>query len=150
MLFRSQGRDDVATQYYGHVLALDPRDPTAHAGLSTLASGDAASTESKLKLQLAYRPDAAALHFALGNLYAEQSRWGEANRAYLNAYKRNSDDAQFAYNLAVSHDHLGQSKLATQYYQRALQLDRTATSGINREQVQQRINELPAPNTSKP
>ena len=141
---RQQGRDDVAAQYYGHVLTLDPRDPTAHAGMSTLASGDATSTESKLKLQLAYRPDSAMLHFALANLYAEQSRWSEASLAYLNAYKRNPEDAQLAYNLAVSFDHLGQNKQAVEYYKRALQLDRSTASGINREQVQQRVNELPA------
>lgn len=142
---RQQGRGDVAAQYYGHVLALDPRDPTAHAGMSTLASGDAASMESKLKLQLAYRPEAAALHFALGNLYAEQSRWSEASQAYQNAYKRNPDDAQYTFNLAVSLDHLGQGARALPYYQRVLQLDQSATSGINRAQVQQRIDELTAP-----
>lgn len=142
---RQQGRDDVAAQYYGHVLALDPRDPIAHAGMSTLASGDAASTESKLKLQLAYRPDAATLHFALGNLYAEQSRWSEASLAYSNAYKRNPDDAQLAYNLAISLDHLGQGARALPYYQRVLQLDQSTASGINREQVQQRVNELIVP-----
>lgn len=142
---RQQGRDDVAAQYYGHVLALNPRDPTAHAGMSTLASGDTASTESKLKLQLAYRPDSATLHFALGNLYAEQSRWGEANQSYTNAYKRNPEDAQLAYNLAISLDHLGQGARALPYYQRVLQLDQSTASGINREQVQQRVNELIAP-----
>lgn len=142
---RQQDRDDVAAKYYGQVLALDPRDPAAHAGMSTLASNDAASTESKLKFQLAIHPEASALHFALGNLYAEHARWGEANQAYLNAYNRNPDDAQFAFNLAVSLDHLGQGARAIPYYQIALQLDLANTSGINRNQVQQRINELMTP-----
>ena len=141
---RQQGQDNVAAKYYSRVLSLDPRDPQAHAGMAALASGDGATTESKLKLQLSFRPDAPELHFALGNLYAEQLRWSEAQPAYLNAYNRNPDDAQFAFNLAVSLDHLGQNKQATQLYQKALQLNTSAATGINREQVQQRINELTA------
>ncbi len=142
---QQQGQDATAVQYYGQVLTLDPRDPAAHAGLSALTTGDAASTESRLKLLLAQRPDAAPLYFALGNLYAEQSRWGEAQQAYLNAANREPDDAQYAFNLAVSFDHLGQRKLAAQYYARTLQLDRSGIPGFNREQVQQRANELTAP-----
>ena len=147
---RQQGRDDIAAHYYGRVLALDSRNPVARSGLAALATGDMTRMESELKLQLAYRPDAAALHFALGNLYAEQARWSEAQQAYLYAYQRNPDDAQFSFNLAVSHDHLGQSELATQHYQLALQLDRSAASTINREQVVQRISVLSTPNTSSP
>ena len=141
---RQQGQDNVAAKYYSRVLSLDPRDPQAHAGMAALASSDSANTESKLKLQLSFRPDAAELHFALGNLYAEQLRWSEAQPVYQNAYNRNPDDAQFAFNLAVSLDHLGQNKQAAQLYQKALQLNASAATGINREQVQQRINDLTA------
>ena len=141
---RQQGQDSVAAKYYSRVLSLDPRDPQAHAGMAALASSDGANTESKLKMQLSFRPDAAELHFALGNLYAEQLRWSEAQPAYQNAYNRNPDDAQFAFNLAVSLDHMGQNKQAVQLYQKALQLNTSAATGINREQVQQRINELTA------
>ena len=141
---RQQGQDSVAAKYYSRVLSLDPRDPQAHAGMAALASSDGANTESKLKLQLSFRPDAPELHFALGNFYAEQLRWSEAQPAYQNAYNRNPDDAQFAFNLAVSLDHLGQKKQAVQLYQKALQLNTSAATGINREQVQQRINELTA------
>ena len=147
---QQQGQDAVAAQYYEHVLALDPRDPAAHAGMAAIASGDAANTESRLKLALSHRPDAAPLYFALGNLYAGQSRWGEAQQAYFNAYNRQPAEAQYALNLAVSLDHLGKGTLAATYYQRALQLDQSSTSGFNRapgfnhDQVQQRANELTA------
>ena len=75
----------AAIQYYRQVLSLDPRDPVAHAGMSAFASGDAAGKESRLKQVLTQTPQSAALHFALGNLYSEQSRWGEAQQAYFNA-----------------------------------------------------------------
>ncbi len=148
---QQQSQDAIAARYYAQVLMLDPRDPIANAGMSALlGTSDVANTESRLKLLLAQQlhsvgTQSSALHFALGNLYAEQSRWGEAQQAYFNAYNMEPSNAQFAFNLAVSLDHLGQGKLAAQHYQRALQLDLSDNPGFNRAQTQQRINELTAP-----
>ena len=143
---QQQSQDTLAARYYSQVLLLDPRDPVANAGMAELSgTTNAAGTESRLKLLLAQHPQSAALHFALGSLYAEQSRWGDAQQAYFNAYNLEQNNAQFAFNLAVSLDHLGQNKLAAQHYQRALQLDTSDNSGFNRAQTQQRINELTAP-----
>ena len=139
---QQQGQDDAAIQYYRQVLALDPRDPVAQAGMSAFSTGDAAGKESRLKLSIAQTPQSAALHFALGNLYTEQSRWGEAQQAYFNAFRLEPANAQFAFNLATSLDHLGQGKLAAQYYAQALQIDTTGNSGFDRVQTQQRVNQL--------
>jgi tetratricopeptide (TPR) repeat protein len=142
---QQQGNDTVAAQYYGQVLVLDPRDPLAQAGMSALEKGGPSSDkESRLKLLLDQQPQSAALNFALGNLYAEQSRWTEAQQAYFTAYSLQPDAAQYAYNLAVSLDHLGQAKLAAQYYQRALQLDNSGSPTIDHAQAQQRLSELQA------
>ena len=84
---QQQSQDTIAARYYDQVLALDPRDPIAHAGMSALfGAANAAGTESRLKLLLSQQPQSAALHFVLGNHYAEQSRWGEAQQAYFNAH----------------------------------------------------------------
>lgn len=141
---QQQARDDAAAHYYRQVLALDPRDPIAHAGmLSLLGPGNEAGAESRLKLLLAQQPQSAALHFALGNLYAEQSRWSDAQQSYFGASKLEPDNAQFAFNLAVSLDHLGKGELAAQHYRRALQLDGAAAPPrIDRTQTQRRLNEL--------
>jgi Flp pilus assembly protein TadD len=143
---QQQSRDDEAAHYYRQVLALDPRDPVAHAGmLSLLGPGNEVGAESRLKLLLAQQPQSPALHFALGNLYAEQSRWSDAQQAYFSASKLEPDNAQFAFNLAVSLDHLGKSGAAAQHYRRALQLDGAAKpSRIDRAQTQRRLNELMA------
>lgn len=142
---QQQGQDDAAMQYYRQVLLLDPRDPVAQAGMSAFSTGDAAGKESRLKLSLAQTPQSAALHFALGNLYTEQSRWGDAQQAYFNAIRLEPGNAQFAFNLATSLDHLGQKKLAAQYYALALQTDTAGNAGFDRAQTQQRLNQLSAP-----
>ncbi|MBI5007498.1 MAG: tetratricopeptide repeat protein [Nitrosomonadales bacterium] len=139
---QQQGMDEAAQRYYRQLLVLDPRDPVAHAALSTYTPGDAADSESRLKQLLAEQPRSGALHFALGNLYAEQSSWGDAQQYYFNAYSLEPTNAQFAFNLAVSLDHLGQRKLAAQHYQQALQLDASSNSGFDHAQAQQRLNEL--------
>jgi tetratricopeptide (TPR) repeat protein len=142
---QQQGQDDSAIQYYRQVLLLDPRDPVAHAGMSAFSSGDAAGKESRLKHSLAQSPQSAALYYALGNLYTEQSRWGDAQQAYFNAFRLEPANAQFAFNLATSLDHLGKAQLAAQYYGQALQIDTSGNSGFDRVQTQQRMNTLLAP-----
>lgn len=131
----------VAAQYYARVLALDPRNAPANAGMSAL-SADSENNESRLKNLLREQGNSTALHFALGNLYAAQSRWGEAQQAYFNAYMLESGNAGFAFNLAVSLDHLGQGKLAAQHYQRALQLDASRGADFDHAQISQRIEDL--------
>jgi len=51
-----------------------------------------------------------------------QGRWAEAQQHYFKAFAADPDNADFAYNLAVSLDHLRQSGLALEYYRRALAL----------------------------
>ena len=138
---QQQGQDETAQHYYRQLLVLDPRDPAAQAALMTLAP-DADNTESRLKIMLAEHPRSGALHFALGNFYAEHSGWGDAQQYYFNAHTLEPSNAQFTFNLAVSLDHLGQHKVAAQYYQQALQLDTAGNSGFDHAQAQQRLNEL--------
>ena len=135
------GEDSFAAQYYMRVLTLDPRNAVANAGMSALHIDE--NSESRLKSLLREQRDSPALHFELGNIYAGQSRWGEAQSAYFNAYTLDSKNAELAFNLAVSLDHLGQNKLAAQYYQRALQLaGGDQPRGFDLAKVSQRIKEL--------
>ena len=144
VIAQQQGKNDTALHYYRQVLVLDPRDPIAHAGLSAFGSGDSSSRESRLKQLISQQPDAAALYFALGHQYVEQSRWSDAQQAYFNALAMEPSNALFAFSLAISLDHLGQRKAAAQYYQQALQFDTADHSRFNRSHAQQRLNELTA------
>jgi Flp pilus assembly protein TadD len=138
---QQQGNEEAAQQYYRQLLVLDPRDPVAQSALMAY-SPNTGNEESRLKLMLAEQPRSGALNFALGNHYAELSSWGDAQQYYFNAHTLEPTNAQFAFNLAVSLDHLGQRKLATQFYQQALQLDVSGNSGFDHAQAQQRLNEL--------
>lgn len=118
------GRYESAEGLYLRVLQADPRDAQAQAALIALRSGrsDPLATESRVKTLLAAEPAAHALNFALGNQLALQNRWGEAQQEYFKAYTAEPDNADFAYNLAVSLDHLRQNRQALDYYQRAIGL----------------------------
>ena len=135
------GENRAAAQYFAQVLALDPRNALANAGMSALSS-DEDYSESRLKFLLREQRDSATLYFALGNLYAGQSRWGEAQQAYFNAYALESGNAEYAFNLAVSLDHLGQKKPAAQHYLRAMQLDPSHGAGFDHAQISRRAQEL--------
>ena len=118
------GRYEAAEALYLRVLAVDPRDSQAQAALLSLRSGrnDPLATESRVKSLLAAEPAAHVLNFTLGNQFAQQKRWAEAQQEYFKAYTAEPENADFAYNLAVSLDHLRQNRQAFDYYQRAITL----------------------------
>jgi tetratricopeptide (TPR) repeat protein len=145
VIAQQRGEDMLASQYYSRILALDPRNALANAGMSALTEGD--GNEDRLETLLDEQKGSAILHFALGNRYAEQLRWADAQQTYFNAYTLEPGNAEFAFNLAVSLDHLGQNKLAAQYYQRALHLDQAGSdqergSKFDHAQTEQRVREL--------
>jgi tetratricopeptide (TPR) repeat protein len=142
---QQRNQEETAQSYYRQVLLLDPRDPVAQAAMSAYGANNGVDTEGQLKQRLSEQPRSGALNYALGNVFAEQSRWAEAQQAYFNAYTLEAANAQYAYNLAISLDHLGQSKAAAQYYQKALVLDVNYNSGFDHTKAQQRLNELNAP-----
>ena len=143
----TRGQTEQAHNFYQRALESDPNNTTAQAGIiNTRGQSDPGQSESRLKTSLSSQPDSPALYFALGNLYAQQSRWNEAQQAYFRAYAGDPDNADFLFNLAVSLDHLHQNKLAAQYYQMALKTAETngATRPVSfdRIQVRARISEL--------
>ena len=134
-----QGRADDANGWYGKVLEVEPRNNIARAALiDNQTQGNEQNNESHIKNMLAKQPDDANLHAALGNLYAEQNQWPAAQQAYFDAYRLQAS-ADNAFNLAVSLDQMGKSKLALPYYQRALTLAQTGSNGIDKAALEARI-----------
>jgi tetratricopeptide (TPR) repeat protein len=128
---------------YLKLLELDPRDAYAQAALIGLrGGGEGQQPESRLKTLISQQPDSAVLSFALGNQYASQARWAEAQQAFFAAWSGDPENADYAYNLAVSLDHLRQPRLALEYYQRALKLAGNRPVGFNTAQVDARVRDL--------
>ena len=142
-----RGHSDDAIKTYLRLQELDPRDAAAQAGLLALAAGqtDPVQSESRVKILLAQQPDAHFLHFALGNLYAAQSRWAEAQQAFFTAFQKAPNNPDYLYNLAICLDHLNQGKLALEYYQRALALSQSSPARFDKAAAQSRVKELQPP-----
>jgi len=137
------GNLEIAEARYLKLLEMDPRDSYAVAGLLALRGQlDPVASESRLKTLIANQPEAAHLHFSLGTQYARQSRWAEAQAAFFKAYSADPENADYAFNLAVSLDQLRQRKPAFEYYQRALVLAEKRPASFNRGQAQTRVQEL--------
>lgn len=139
-----QGRNNDAMGWYGKVLEVDPRNSFAQAAMASLVGQvDPVSSESRIKNMIALQPNAAHLHAALGNLYAEQNQWPQAQQAYFEAHRLDANNAEYAFNLAVSLDQLGKPALALQYYRQTLSLlGGGSATNINRAALESRIAQL--------
>ncbi|HAT31421.1 MAG TPA: hypothetical protein DCW29_11395, partial [Janthinobacterium sp.] len=134
----------AAASYYLRLLELDPNDADALAGLIGVRQGDPVQSEARLKAILQRGPEAGPVLFALGNLYAKQARWQEAQQMFFRAFGATPENADYAFNLAVGLDRLNQGKLALSYYQRALALAQNNPGDFSRDAVHKRMRELSA------
>ncbi|SDG54725.1 MULTISPECIES: lipopolysaccharide assembly protein LapB [unclassified Duganella] len=137
-----QNLKDKAAGYYLRLLELAPNDADATAGLIGLRQGDISQSEARLKGILANNPEAGPVLFALGNLYAQQGRWADAQQAYFRAVGAAPDNPDYVYNLAIGLDRLNQGKLALSHYQRALVLAQDKAVGFERNALRKRMHEL--------
>lgn len=137
-----------AARHYRQALAIDPRNGVALAGLLAVSESRSPSLEIELRTLVGRNPDTSSLRFTLGNLYASERRWVEAQQAYFEAYRLESGNADYMYNLAVSLDHLKQPKLALNYYQKAVAAKSKSGGQFDPLAVARRINELTADSRS--
>lgn len=138
-----QGRLDQADLLYRRIIEADPQDTVAMSALINNRSQiDPGIAESRLKSLSAAQPELAAPQFALGNLYARNGRWNEAQQAYFRAYGAEQDNPDILYNLAISLEHLRQNKLAAQYYTLAIAAAQSRPAGFDPAQAAARLQSL--------
>ncbi len=138
-----QGKFEEAENLYLHILEADPKDSAAQVGLIGLRGQvNPTQSESRLKNLLAGQPESPTLNFTLGNLYAQQGRWNDAQQAYFRAYTGDSENPDYQFNLAVSLDQLRQPRLALKYYQGALAAATQRPAAFDRNQVAGRVSDL--------
>jgi Tfp pilus assembly protein PilF len=137
------GNRMLAASHYRKALDIDPRNGTALAGLASLADySQPEGLESHLRADIARDERSPQLRYTLGNLYASQSRWNEAQVEYFEAHRLDPANADILYNLAVSLDHLRQTRLAADYYRRALDAAQGAATQFDPGPVARRLAEL--------
>jgi len=138
-----KGEVERARAAYINLLQLDPRDPIANAALVNLEKAQADTfTESKLKFMLQQQPDAPHLYFALGNIYAQQKLWPQAQKAYFNAWQGDNNNADYAFNLAVSLEQIGKAEQALRFYVDCLKLAQNQNVSFSVAVVKERIAQL--------
>jgi Tfp pilus assembly protein PilF len=138
-----QGDNQRALQMYRALLRKNPRDSVAAAALSSLPdTGSARTKESELKLLLQDNPRAAELYFALGTVYSNENRWAEAQAAFFEAHRWDSDNPDFIFNLAVSLDHLNKVAAAEEYYVAALRAANGRAASFDPQVARERIRKL--------
>lgn len=139
------GQYDVAYGYYQHILRIAPQDVQAQiAGAGVQSQRDFPGAESRLKTLISSQPRLASAHFALGNLYASQSRWREAQTAFLQAYRNEPDNPDMLYSLAISYDHLQQVRQALMFYRLAQQTAGVHPASFDSSHMNTRIATLTA------
>ncbi len=137
-----------AYDYYAEVLKRYPTDPVASAAVFNMTEAEGEGGAARLRLLLDGHTDAAYIHAALGNWYARRGRWADAQQAYFDAARLDLASPDYAFNLAVSLEHLGQGTSALGYYQKSLALRATRGASFNSQAAQDRIQALSTPATS--
>ena len=137
------GQTEAARSLYRRALEIDPRNATALAGLAATADVSAGSRlEQELLRDIVQHPESAALHFLLGNLYASQSAWTQAQAAYFEAHRLDPGNPDTLHNLAVSLDRMGQTRAAATFYARALETARNQAAQFDDAAVGKRLAEI--------
>lgn len=164
VIAQQQGQDVEAQTWHQKVLEIDPRNDIALSYLArlqnnkslsienlnnknlsseVLALEDLTTTEIKIKNLLALQPEAASFHAALGNLYAEQNLWPAAQEAFYSACRFAPNNADYAFNLAISLDQMAKYNLALKQYQRTLTLlNQLGVNSPDRTSLEARIKVL--------
>jgi tetratricopeptide (TPR) repeat protein len=131
-----------AMRDYRTLLTANPKDSLAMTSLIAIANYSPEQSETQLKLMIRDEPDSPYLNFALGNVFGAQNRWQEAQGLYFTALENNPDDPNYAYNLAVSLEHIARPKVAIAYYQRALNNYSNGLATFDRDMVDARLEML--------
>lgn len=120
-----------AREHLRHVLSVNRHNVWAAATLAALPNEDSrtqsvnGSSLSQLKSLRSTEPDNHHIAYLLGNRFAAAGTWTEAQAAYFDAFAMDSQNANYAFNLAIALDHLGEAKQASDFYRQALQLAET-------------------------
>jgi len=123
--YATQQRAEEALQQFGRALELEPKNATAIANLTSLQKQADPIQRQRIFARLlndSADNDLPYLHFLYANSLAETAQWESAQKEYFRTLQLDSTNADYAFNLAVSLEHLNQIPAARDFYQRAITL----------------------------
>jgi len=139
----NKGDRKSAYTHYLKLLDMDPDDAFALSSLISLSkNSDPIKDESMIKTLIHKEGKVPYLYFALGNVFAKQDRWAEAQQAFFGAYSLDSTNPDYVLNLAISLDKIGQYATALDFYNVAIALAQHATVKFDLSSVNDRIQIL--------
>jgi Flp pilus assembly protein TadD len=137
----ASGRPEEAGRIYARLLELNPWDALAQAGVMAYST-DTSGSEARIKNLIDKQPEVPFLYFVLGNRYALQSNWPSARQAFFDALRLDPENPDYAFNLAVSLEHLRQARLAAENYQKAMDLSDHRPAAFDRDVARTRLRRL--------
>ncbi len=132
-----------AENRYRHLLSLDGQDSAAFSGLLDVAAATGDQTiEHEMVVHIDNVEHPGRMHAALGNYYNAQRSWQLARDAWRDALTIDVSNPDYAFNLAVSLDHLQRHNSAIGYYQQALEHAATRTFHFDKTTTRDRLDSL--------
>ena len=141
-IYIQNNRIPEAIRDYQTLLIAYPKDSLAMSSMIAVANFSPEQSETQLKLMIRDEPNSPYLNFALGNIFGAQNRWQEAQGQYFAALQNNPNDPNYAYNLAISLEHIAKPKVAIAYYEKALNNYGNGLATFNRDIVDARLEIL--------
>lgn len=139
----TKGDTESAYYHYLKLLNANPSDAFALSSLISLSNNsEPVKDESMIKNLLHKEGKVPYLYFALGNIYAKQDRWVDAQQSFFDAYSLDATNPDYVLNLAISLDKIGQYATALDYYNVAIELAQNSAAKFNWTSVNDRIQVL--------
>ncbi|MBV1931767.1 MAG: tetratricopeptide repeat protein, partial [Porticoccaceae bacterium] len=143
-IFFNRGLIKQAQNAYFAILNKNPENLFAKVGLINIGVMDPANLAggSELKQLIIEHPDQHFLHASLGSFYVRRNNWPAAQAAYFEALALDTENPDYAFNLAVSLDQLNKPDIAARYYRSALELIGKQAAGFSESDIRRRLQQL--------
>lgn len=136
------GKPEEAESMFRRAQELNPTDPYTRAMLLSLSRSPDAYKDSQyttLANNAGQSASQAAAFALLAAEHAAAKRWNEAQQAFFNALTADPGNPDYAYNLAVTLEHMRQPRLAYDFYRQALEFAKSKRPGFDLPRAQSRL-----------
>ncbi len=140
-----QGKPEEAESLFRRAQELNPTDPYARAMLLSLSRSPDAYKDSQyttLAHNASSSSSQAAVFALLAAEHATAKRWNEAQQAFFNALTADPGNPDYAFNLAVTLEHMRQPRLAYDFYRQAIEFAKSKRASFDLSSAQTRLSAL--------